>query len=423
MVIRGDPVKSILLAFAMLAAACSDTLPAPSEYDSSADTGALDFGNLPIDGSTNDAFRDAANPPPLDFGQKDLRLDKGIKKSDSTIDQGQALDQAQVLPDSTMDLPAADSIPPDSTVDAGACTVPPQGAWTLDNQAMAVVGSSKVLNAAAGTGPDNVFIAGYGGDIWRRTGSGWSHYTTFPFSGTPSIYDMYINGKKLYVVGGASTKGAVGIYDGTNWTVKQTFAGTSNSLPKMKSISGVSSLEVYAVGGTVLLRYTGTDWQEYPSAGANMEAVAGMGGGVAFVGRGDEIYKFSKGAFATSAMVTPAIGDIRGIWSHAGYAISVGLSVPGGQSIIFYKPSSWAPDNAPSASLSAVFGNDSINDVYAVGSDSTILHFSGGAWTEPWETAVPAPKVQLQDVWIDKNGAVGYAVGTTSNVWKFTHCP
>lgn len=234
---------------------------------------------------------------------------------------------------------------------------------------------------------------------------------------------MYVNGKNLFVVGGTSNKGVVGIYDGSQWKVKQTYAGTSNDLPKMKAISGVSSLEVYAVGGTLLLRYTGTDWQEYPATGAEvMEAVAGMGNGVAFVGRGDSIYKFSGGTFGSSPMATPLVYDFRAIWPHSGQAFAVGSSGSGAQSIIFYDASNWVAGNAPTATLLSVFGSG-LKDVFAVGSTSTILHYDGSSWTEPWLGALPATNIQLQDVWVDSSGTVGYAVGATSNVWKFTRCP
>lgn len=165
-------MKTLLCLFVVVTSACSDSLPAPSEYDSSLDTGAIDLGGLPIDGTTADATGDGTHPPLPDFGSKDSTVDKGFK-SDSTVDQG------KIIPDVTLDLPPVDSTPADSTVDAtvdvGVCTAPPGGEWTADTQAMAVVGSSKIIYAIAGGGADNVYIAGYGGDIWRRTASGWSH--------------------------------------------------------------------------------------------------------------------------------------------------------------------------------------------------------------------------------------------------------
>lgn len=420
-------MKAIFLIVALVASGCSDSLPAPTPYDSSVDTTVTP----PVDGLQGDTALDGANPPIPDLGVKDSTVDKGTQL-DSTIDKGtqfdSTIDQGKVAADATLDQPPPDTVSPDSTVDStvdvGVCTAPPGGSWTADTQAMAVVGSSKVLYAVTGTDANNVYVAGYGGEIWRRTGSGWSHYTTFPIGNGFSVYDMYLDGNKLFAAGGNSNGGAVGIYDGTKWTVKNTYKGTANDIPKMKAISGVSSVDVYAAGGTLLLRYTGTDWQEYPSPGSTkMEAVVGMTGGVAFVGRGAEIYKFSGGAFGSSAMATPAIGDVRAMWRQGNNVVSVGLSIPGGQSIIYYDGANWMPDNAPGASLLSVHGSGGVDDIFAVGSLSTILHFNGSSWTEPWITTVPTQKIQLQDVWVDKYGTVGYAVGATSNVWKFTRCP
>jgi hypothetical protein len=84
--------------------------------------------------------------------------------------------------------------------------------------------------------------------------------------------------------------------------------------------------------------------------------------------------------------------ELLGVWGAASDDV---FAVGSGGTIIHYNGTEWSPmDSGTSAQLNSVWGSGT-DDVYAVGQDCVILHYDGGGWS-PME----APECgQLWDVW------------------------
>ena len=120
--------------------------------------------------------------------------------------------------------------------------------------------------------------------------------------------------------------------------------GSLGDVGVVSTVFAVSTKEAYAVGGARVLRFNGKTWASY----------------------GDPLGETDS--------------ELRGVWSDGTTTVAVG----DGGTIVRRNAGelSWTQDTSPtSADLHGVFGRGG-NDIWAVGSKTTILHFDGATWTE-----------------------------------------
>jgi len=121
-----------------------------------------------------------------------------------------------------------------------------------------------------GTGPDNIFAAGAGGNILHYNGTSWSKMTTPP---TETLLDVWgFTGGPVFAVG---SNGTILRLSGGTWTQMPypLSIGTSGEpLPTLRSIWGASPTDILVDGDGTLhnsarLHFNGTDWHQCAGGG------------------------------------------------------------------------------------------------------------------------------------------------------------
>ncbi|MCA9516364.1 MAG: hypothetical protein KC635_15590 [Myxococcales bacterium] len=160
------------------------------------------------------------------------------------------------------------------------------------------------------------------------------------------------------------------------------------------SVWGTSASDVWAVGadardgsGPLVLHYDGTDWARVPTgrpAGTLWWVFGFEGGPVYMGGDGGTILRYEGGAF--TAMTTPGVGTVFGIWGASADDLwAVGGSSGASDGFAWrLEGGAWAP----LASLSTVLPEDAAlwkvfglaaDDVWLVGTGGVALHWDGSA--------------------------------------------
>jgi hypothetical protein len=404
-----------------MASGCSGSL-APPSTDPTPD---LTVDVSLHDGTGGDSTIDGGGPPLL----PDSTIDSAPPNptADSTVD-GPVGDTTHdgPVPDSTFDLPPADTtvdtLSPDSYVDAG-CQGPPTGEWVKETELMNLIPALQTVRAIAGKGPNDVYVASSGGHIWHRNQGGWVvHSQISPTGNSVYVNSLWIDGPRLFAAGGSLGDGFVGVYENSSWSFQTLIPGTTNDLSEMRAITGVSSSEIYVVGDKEILSYDGSSWSNIVAPGQSMRAAAARGPKDFLFGQGNEIYHFIGGIVQAMPVIKPSTGNITSLWVNGPDTYAGATNAPGGAAIVKFNGTTWAAMSVPSSiDILAIHGRDK-NDIFAIGTSSSILHFDGSSWQERWSGSLPQTGIQLESIWIDNSGTVGFAGGSQSQVWRFGRC-
>jgi hypothetical protein len=193
------------------------------------------------------------------------------------------------------------------------------------------------LNDVWGSGPSDVYAAGYDGLLAHFNGSTWS--TTYLLDEGGSIHPLYAiwgsAGTDVFIAGGYET---IQHYDGSAWTPK-TIAGAKD----FTGVWGSSGSDVFVVGwDPVILHYGGSAWS------------------------------------AMSGVPENTIGTLRDVWgSDETDVFAVGeLPSPGGGLILHYDGVCWSEVAGLPGTAGELYGiwGSSSDDVFVVGADGLILH-------------------------------------------------
>jgi hypothetical protein len=264
------------------------------------------------------------------------------------------------------------------------------------------------LFAVWGSSASDVWAFGVGGLIWHYDGISWTQDSTGFKDRITSVWGTRPN--DLYVireesnVGGWVTAYVVDHFDGATWTK---VCESSKSSP-LNAVWGSGSYDVYVVGGTgasaKILHYDGytcstvLDSQSTPNF-QDMYAVWGTGPDNVYAAGDAYILHYDGNASHTWTEESFPVGrcDFRGLWGSGPNDIYASAE----SRILHYNGSSWEESlvrTFPDPPINAVRGCGPGN-VYAVGDRSTLLHLSGGTWTQDADFIAAFPSYKLEDVW------------------------
>lgn len=201
------------------------------------------------------------------------------------------------------------------------------------------------------------------------------------------------------------------VNSGAGWRPVTT--GTSRSL--LAGWGDDQGLWAVGTAGTVLrLSDAGSEDMSVPDLfGHLLRSVWGVGNSVWVVG--DDGLSAVRAAGGWLPVPAAAGTDLRDVW---GLAEDDLWAVGSDATTLHWNGSAWvaipsSPDGQLVATLNAVWGSAS-DDVWAVGSLGTILHWNGGAW----QPQGPGGTFTLNDVWGRSESDV-YAVGTRGTVLHY----
>ena len=283
-------------------------------------------------------------------------------------------------------------------------------------------GTTATLNGVWGSGKDDIFVAGSGVVV---------HYdgTTWSAIGSPPLNAVWgSSGSDVFFVG---QYGIILHYDG-GWAAMASGTGVT-----LDDVWGASGSDVFAVGGGgTILHYDGNSWSPmasgtskdltgvWGSSGTDVYAVE-VGGGIYDFGRllhydGANWTPWSRSQ-AVSSDVSMATGHTFDVWGWGesdlfttGDFCSFPVACWGTVAHHHYDGSGWQTESGSGGeALHGVWGS-SASDVYAVGTNGTILHYDGAAWVAVGGAAVMG--VTIADIWGSSDSDV-YAVGLIPDGW------
>jgi len=221
-----------------------------------------------------------------------------------------------------------------------------------------------------GTGSNDVFTVGWGGNILHYDGSRWTQFDTSQVTGQ-TFHGVWGSAPgDVYAVG---FNGTIIHYNGSHWSNVNVSAVTREDL---LHIWGSSANNIFVVGKNgIILTYNGIAWTSMPSSTTkNLNGVWGTSGGNVF-----------------------AVGDEG--------------------TVLHYDGTHWNKtdiSHISSYGLSAVWGS-AANDVFAVGDFGTILHYDGNSWA----TMSSPPTDSLYSIWGSSGNDV-YTVGFSGEILHYT---
>lgn len=235
------------------------------------------------------------------------------------------------------------------------------------------------LNGIWAAAPDNVYIVGSGGAIWRYDGTAWPSQTSHVVQELYGIWGTAAN--NIYAVGSG---GAIVHYNGTAWSTM-----VSHTTSDLRRIWGSSASDIWAVGlSSTFLHFDGTNWTNLNIGLAN--DVYGVWGTAA-----NNVYAVDNAGRVLhyngtnwSSIHSEAHTDLWGIWgadNNSVFAVGRDTSTDLCQ-VLHYDGSNWSPMATNTArDLYDVWGSGP-DDVYAVGADAAgagtiIMHYNGTAWS------------------------------------------
>lgn len=287
--------------------------------------------------------------------------------------------------------------------------------WTAVNLGMTDVTSvvaiqasdSRVYALLTDTAAINQRVAYLEGGTW----------TVLPALGGASDYAaMWVSPTRdVFLAGNLA---AVAHFNGTGWT--ESTVVTTPATQRLNAVWGTSTSDVYAVGNKHnILHFNGTTWSAVASPGGAFDSYGAVSGanGTVFVagtipgtmtGTG-LVQAVGGGAFA--AMPAPAITmAARAIWAAtasdvwiAGDSNATSLGA-----IAHWDGVSWTQIQAPTQSPLRAIAASEADEIFAVGTNGTVLRYTGAAWA----VNPPPPASALGDLWAAAPNEV-FAVGST----------
>ncbi len=233
-------------------------------------------------------------------------------------------------------------------------------------------GTGGMLNAIWGTGPDDVFVLGdtdaNGYAVTRHwDGQAW---TDIPNTITDNLTEVWgVSSTDIWAIGG----GAIYHYNGTNWQLEE-----DTGFGLLADIWGTGPDDIWVVGyGGKARHFTGSNW-EIDNASSHMFGVWASGPNDAWsVGAAGVIRHNTGSGWVT--VTTPTGHSMYDMWGTSADDI---FAVGAGGTVVHYNGTGWSLMTTPvTSTLSTVWGTSG-QDVWAAGFDGVILHYDGGRWVE-----------------------------------------
>jgi cysteine-rich repeat protein len=248
-------------------------------------------------------------------------------------------------------------------------------AWTPGTS-----GTTVDLYDVWGRAPDDVYAVGAASTVLHWNGQTWQTMTT-PQVG--ALTDLGGDATRVFAV---ASGGRLLRLQGGQWEVIDTGAGV-----ELEGVWPTSSLVVAVGAAGTIVEDDGNGWRAGRSLSTeDLHAVWGSAAH-GFFAVGDDGTILHREGRSWRPM---ALG--RGVLGSASQSFTVVRETPGAivgaigtSDIIVYQGAGWSPTVVPTAlSINGLWGSSS-DDVFAVGSDGTILHFDGLRWTvQPSDTTV-----------------------------------
>lgn len=288
--------------------------------------------------------------------------------------------------------------------DSGTIAHYSDGIWTLMDSGtiyslIGIWGTSKDdIYAVSGSSPE---ILHYDGNIWTET--------SFDGGGFSAIWGSASN--DIFAVGQRDwSYHYVYHYDGQNWTmmtIKKIVGGWSD---RLVSVWGSSSNNVFAVG-TGVFHYDGTTWTTITEITSGSEVWGSSENNVFIVGTSDKISHFDGSDWTEIAGVSDGFSAIWGNSDADIFAISDGT-------IFHYDGDEWTQSYWEGGNIRELSGTSG-NNVYAVGTNGTVISFDGNSWTKIAGSILSSNWTEdIEGIW-GNSGADVFAVASTRDILHY----
>lgn len=192
-------------------------------------------------------------------------------------------------------------------------------------------------------------------------------------------------------------------------------AGSLGDAGVISALHLVSLTEVYAVGGSRVIRYNGVNWMVWGEPGgqdATLYDVWVHDGTVFVVGSEGLVARREATAMIWTIDETDTTATLRGLFGRSAADI---WAVGDGGTIMHHDGVAWSTvHDGSSFDLNAVWGHPLLagpDGVYAVGNSGRLWSYNGATW----ETKqIADPQADLQDIW--GSGDTLVAVGTAATI-------
>jgi hypothetical protein len=279
--------------------------------------------------------------------------------------------------------------------------------WGGASWTSSTTGTTSNLRSVSALGPSDAIAVGFSTALGvdtsvsrRYDGVTWSPLSV-PASQDGLFSVWYGSSSFAVAVGQASTAGVIYHLNGSAWTnipsgdPKNCSASPALPSPQLRGVWGSSVSDVYAVGGSatgVVRHYDGSCWSTpsaQPAATAFLQSVSGVGATV-FTNTTSPASVFSlTSTWAALPAPSPAPASFSATWANSPTDL---FAV--GDAILHFNGTAWERMTGNGQVLVAVSGTGPRN-VFAVGSNSRLLHYDGISWTP---IKVPAASTFLRGV-------------------------
>jgi photosystem II stability/assembly factor-like uncharacterized protein len=192
----------------------------------------------------------------------------------------------------------------------------------------------------------------------------------------------------------------------------------------LADIFALSTTEAYAVGSSRVLRYNGAYWASYGDLeGANLHGVWSSAELTVVVGEGGMIAHRGEDELTWTVAEVPTDAALYSVFGRANDDIwAVGSST----TILHYDGTTWESVNTGSTtvlrSVWARAGTEGNAGVWAVGSNGRLVRYSGDTWVSE---QISSSDVTLNDIWGSGEALIAVGTGgtismraTDQSVWK-----
>lgn len=227
--------------------------------------------------------------------------------------------------------------------------------------------------------PNDAWVGGQYGTVAHFDGTAWT-ILDCGFSSTPfqaDVLGFWAAGQNdLWAVGGrfSSTRNSAEVshWNGTSWT-----ASAITTAGALQAVWGAGPNDVWAVGQGVV-HFDGTAWSSVtvPTQQTLYAVWGSAANDVWAVGAGGTILHFDGGAWRQVAPTVPA-AKVIGIWA----ASPTELFAVGDDVLASAGNGTWTNEARPDGGTLVSVHGRSASDVWAVGTEETVLHRTASGWS------------------------------------------
>lgn len=275
---------------------------------------------------------------------------------------------------------------------------------------------TKTLYGIWGTGDNDLYAVGWGGTIIHYDGNDWTivesgtgfgflglwgdtlsgdiyavgqtvmkydgiDWQSVPIRGEPDFTDIWAGPSEIIVVGSGGhifESSLASIYN----TMSVDGGSITTDLNGVAGPAGGKAMFIVGDGGLILQRHADSTnkWQTYTSGlSADLKAVSVLSDSLAYiVGTGGLIAEYDGANW--TVMSSPATEDLTDVWVGVVAGDTV-VHVVGVSGASYWYDGTWhTASSGVAVDLNSVYGQAS-GDIWAVGDNGTLLHFSGGTWS------------------------------------------